>query len=236
MASSSKIEAYASDFAEAASIDASFVKIAKIRKLPNGKYRVLSEKGKNLGTYDTKELAKKRLRQVEFFKHKNASDNSHDDASYSATMRELRKSYDEDAISKFQRQFKSTFDNALMNNEEHPEDTAMEAAMECISVDAHVSAFKKQASAINLGDPEFAGKYLADLLRFLLRRISSERRQKSINSLKRKVYYLNEYQIASKKTPSSASLGHAIGLLKTILLEHPPQYVRSVLNSVVRHL
>ena len=44
------------------------VKKAKIRKLPNGKYRVLSEKGKNMGTYDSREGAKKRLRAVEYFK------------------------------------------------------------------------------------------------------------------------------------------------------------------------
>jgi hypothetical protein len=40
-----------------------------IRKVKGG-YRVLSEKGKNLGgPYKTKAEAKKRLRQVEFFKH-----------------------------------------------------------------------------------------------------------------------------------------------------------------------
>ena len=40
-----------------------------IRKTKAG-YRVLSERGKNLGgPYKTKEEAKRRLRQVEFFKH-----------------------------------------------------------------------------------------------------------------------------------------------------------------------
>lgn len=34
------------------------------------KYQVQSEKGRNLGTYDTKEEAEKRLKQVEYFKHK----------------------------------------------------------------------------------------------------------------------------------------------------------------------
>jgi hypothetical protein len=43
-----------------------------IKKLNNG-YQVLSSKGKNLGgPYKTLEEAKKRLRQVEFFKHRNA--------------------------------------------------------------------------------------------------------------------------------------------------------------------
>jgi hypothetical protein len=41
-----------------------------IKKVKNG-YRVMSEKGKNLGgPYKTKKEAEKRLRQVEFFKHK----------------------------------------------------------------------------------------------------------------------------------------------------------------------
>jgi hypothetical protein len=40
-----------------------------IKKVKGG-YQVVSSKGKNLGgPYRTLELAKKRLRQVEFFKH-----------------------------------------------------------------------------------------------------------------------------------------------------------------------
>jgi hypothetical protein len=45
-------------------------KLAMIVKVKNG-YQVLSSKGKNLGgPYRTREEAKKRLRQVEFFKHR----------------------------------------------------------------------------------------------------------------------------------------------------------------------
>jgi hypothetical protein len=43
-----------------------------IRKVKGG-YQVLSEQGKNLGgPYKTKAEAEKRLRQVEFFKHRKA--------------------------------------------------------------------------------------------------------------------------------------------------------------------
>jgi ribosomal protein S4E len=43
-----------------------------IKKVKEG-YRVVSEKkGRNLGTDKTKDEAKERLRQVEFFKHKKA--------------------------------------------------------------------------------------------------------------------------------------------------------------------
>jgi len=39
-----------------------------IRKI-NGEYRVLSEKGRNMGTYKTMKTAKQRLKQIEYFKH-----------------------------------------------------------------------------------------------------------------------------------------------------------------------
>lgn len=48
----------------------SSIVVAKIVHLKSGKWQVQSEKGKNMGTYDTEEEAKKRLKQVEFFKHK----------------------------------------------------------------------------------------------------------------------------------------------------------------------
>jgi len=44
-------------------------KIAIIRELSNGKYRVESEKGRNMGTYDSRSKAEKRLKQIEMFKH-----------------------------------------------------------------------------------------------------------------------------------------------------------------------
>lgn len=50
---------------------------SKIVKKDN-KYKVQSEKGKNLGTYDTKEQAEKRLKQVEMFKHMKSSISSSD--------------------------------------------------------------------------------------------------------------------------------------------------------------
>jgi len=39
-----------------------------IRKVKGG-YRVVAESGRNMGTYKTKDEAKKRLKQIEYFKH-----------------------------------------------------------------------------------------------------------------------------------------------------------------------
>lgn len=41
-----------------------------IRKVSGRKYRVVSKKGRNLGTFKSKRAARKRLRQVEYFKRK----------------------------------------------------------------------------------------------------------------------------------------------------------------------
>lgn len=40
-----------------------------IKKIKSG-YRVVSHSGRNLGTYRSRKAAVKRLRQVEYFKHK----------------------------------------------------------------------------------------------------------------------------------------------------------------------
>lgn len=39
-------------------------------KKKGSKYRIISKKKKKLGEYDTEEAAKKRLRQIEYFKNR----------------------------------------------------------------------------------------------------------------------------------------------------------------------
>ena len=115
------------------------------------------------------------------------------DISYSSVMRKLRKSYDQDTVNKFQKEFKKLFDQEILSGKE-PADSILEEAIKCISFEDDTRCFKKMASAIDLGDPDSSGKYLADLIKFLLRRISAERRPRAIENLRKKIYYLNEYQ------------------------------------------
>ena len=44
------------------------IKKSKIRKLKDNKYRVYSEKGRNMGTFNSKTKAKNRLKEIEYFK------------------------------------------------------------------------------------------------------------------------------------------------------------------------
>jgi hypothetical protein len=230
----SKLNVYANEFDSFVG-EPAFIKEAFVKKMPNGKWRVVSKKGKNLGEYDTKEEANNRLKQVEFFKHKNASLNKLEDTtSYSAIMRDLNKYYDNKEIETFQKTYKDLFDKAIQDGDNEPEEHILSDALQCIS--AENISMKKIAAEVSLGDPEAVGNYLAHIVRFLMKRISPERRQHSIDNMKKKIFYLNEYEIAGKKAPASSSMGQSITLIKTLLLSHDPQYIRNTLNSIVRHL
>jgi hypothetical protein len=103
-------------------------KISIIKKLPNGKWRVVSRKGKNLGTFDTKDEAAQRLKQVEFFKHKKAAapvDLSQlEDLTYSSIMRELNKQ-NKDLVLPFMQIFKKIFDKLVCKGESNPGEKAL---------------------------------------------------------------------------------------------------------------
>lgn len=212
--------------------DTDLSKIAVIKKT-KGYWGVFSEKGRLLGKYKTKAEAVKRLRQIEYFKHhKKASVD--EDVTYSALIRELSKKYPEDILKRFRKIYKQEFDQALINQDKNPEEKALNSALQFIDeLDEDLS---KVASAIEMGNATYAGKYIAEIVKFLMRRISPERRERSIKGLKKKIYLLNEYDISGKKMPASSALGQAISLTKNLLMMHSPLYVRNVLNSIVSHL
>ena len=96
--------------------------------------------------------------------------------------------------------------------------------------------YKMAAAYIEMGEPATAGKGIADIVRFLLQRISPIKRQVSLNKLRKKIWDLNEVEISLKKTPQSASLGQSLTFIKTILQGHDPKYIRSVLAEIHRNL
>jgi hypothetical protein len=222
-------------------------KFSFIRKLPNNKYRVMSEKGKNLGTYDSEKDAKKRLKQIEFFKHdKSKSDDAQiidlsdvDDFTYSAVMRKIRKNTSKEQTKEFISIFKKYFDQAIINEVEDPEKIALKKTLDrfnemySLKIDENLV---KNAAISELGNPVLVGKYLADIIRFTLNRISPEKRPKALNSVKNKIYALNENDIANKNLPASSSMGQSITFVKTILFNHNPKYIRNIINNIVRNL
>lgn len=126
------------------------IKESYIRQISENKWRVFSEKGKNLGTFPSKAKAKKRLQQVEMFKHmdkrkkksslfyqwiKISTDKQKEPETkytYSYVMRKLRKDYSEADIKKFQQTFKNQFDTALEKKLSNPENIGLIAALKSI--------------------------------------------------------------------------------------------------------
>jgi len=99
-----------------------------------------------------------------------------------------------------------------------------------------VRMVKLAESMATIDNPTAAGRGIAAIIRFLTRRIEPNKRLYSLLNLKRKIYELDEYQIASKKSPNTASLGQSITFIKTVLNGRPPYYVRQVINEVVKYI
>jgi len=227
---------------------ADLVKIAYIRKLPNGKYRVFSQKGKNLGTCDSKEDAKKRLKQVEYFKHldKSKADDAEaidltdiDDFSYSACVRKIRQKCSKEQVREFLQLYKTQFDKAVKNKLQKPEKVALQNSFIRFSKLHKIKIDKKlvkNAAVAELGDPALVGKYLADIVRFTLTRISPDKRFDAIMNLKNKIYGLNENELSMKDLPPYSAMGQSITFIKHILFNHNARYIREILNNIVRNL
>lgn len=222
-------------------------KEAKIVKLPNGKYQVQSEKGKNLGIYDSRKEAEDRLRDVEYFKHKDENDTKDtsidlteiDDFSFSATLRKMRMQCSDKQVKEFLGIYKKEFDKALQKELQKPEVVALQNALVIFSKVYDVKLSKsifKGAMVSELGDPVLVGKYLSDIIKFTLTRISPERRRGAIESVRQKIYDMNENEISAKDLPPSSSMGQSLTFVKHVLFNHDARYIREVLNNIVRNL
>lgn len=86
------------------------IKNAYIKKIDKNTWKVLSEKGKNLGEFHSLESAKKRLRQIEYFKHKNDINYS---ITFSSLMRNINK-YKPEEVKNFMENFYKIFNNSLI--------------------------------------------------------------------------------------------------------------------------
>ena len=132
------------------------IKEARIGRLSNGKYRVYSRTGKNLGTCNSYTEAKKRLSEVEMFKNmdkkikrkstflslmmlsKESQTTPEITTTYSAIMRDLRKNNPE-MVNSFMKSFKDAFDRAMEENLEEAENAALLEAIQTIEISPNIS-------------------------------------------------------------------------------------------------
>ncbi len=135
--------------------------------------------------------------------------------------------------------FKIQFDKAVKNKLQKPEKVALQNALVKFNKIHPVKVNKKlvkNASISELGNPVLVGKYLADIVRFTLNKMGPDQKAKAIESLRRKFYAFNVNEIANKNLPVSSAIGQSITFVKHVLFNHDAQYVRDVLNNLVRNL
>jgi len=219
------------------------VKVSFIKKLKNGKYQVISRKGKNLGTYQTKTEAEERLKQVEMFKHLKkeaaALDLTKIEAfSYSSIMRKINKQLDQAAAKEFATIYKKYFDKQILSGNNNPEEDCLKQAVKDFSSKHKIKLgpIKKEAEVRQIGSAPEVAKYLANIIRFALTRISPDKRSKSISKLKEKLSKLDIMEMSNKKMPPSSAMGQSITFVKNSLLGQHPKYIRDVLHFIARNL
>jgi hypothetical protein len=106
------------------------IKLSYIKKINQNTWRVFSEKGKNMGTYHSLAEAQERLKDIEFFKHKDervkkyqkeSKANRHhhhnhdEELTYSSYLRNVNKTNSEN-VEEVMKKFKKIFDKALLEN------------------------------------------------------------------------------------------------------------------------
>jgi hypothetical protein len=137
------------------------------------------------------------------------------------------------------RLFKKKFDKCLINKLQKPEKIALQNALINFNRQFKVKCkakLVKNAALTELGDAALVGKYLANIVRFTINKISPQKREKVLHNLRAKFYGFNANDIANKKMPNSASIGQSITFVKNVLFNHDTQYIREVLNHLVHNL
>ncbi len=161
------------------------------------------------------------------------------DFSYSAIMREMRQGGSKEQVREYLTIFKKEFDKAVKLKLQKPEKVALQNSLTKFNKRHKVKLKKKlikNAAVSELGDPVWVGKYLADIVRFSLNRIPADKRQNAVSNLRHKFYSLNANELANKNLPPTSAIGQSITFVKHVLFNQDANYVREVLNNIVRNL
>lgn len=207
------------------------MKTAFIKKMSEDRFDVYSENGKKIKTCNCMVEAEDILIYAEEV-----------ELSYSAIMRDLNKNNKEN-VEKFRTVFKKTFDEANIEGLEDADRIALVAAMKGIDYMSNKKEakiynrmYKLAIDAADIGDPVTAGQGIASIIKFLLKRIDPMSRQQSTNKLRDRIWHLNELEMASKKSPVSASIGQSVSFVKNVLNGRDSKYIRETLKHIVGNL
>lgn len=192
---------------------------------------------------EPKDKSIERLKKIKDYKDDSDADvidlTGASDFSYSAIMREMRQNASDEQVRLFLTLFKKEFDKAVKTKLQKPEKVALQNSLVRFDKKYKVKCKKKlvkNAAVSELGDPVMVGKYLADIVKFMVARIPLEKRQSAIDSLRKKFYTFNANEISEKDLPPTSGIGQSITFVKHVLFNQNPFYIREVLNNIVSNL
>ena len=162
-----------------------------------------------------------------------------DEFSYSAFMRKIREKGSPEQVRAFLKLFKMQFDKAVKGKVNKPERVAMQNAVLKFHKMYPIKVNKKMiksAAVAELGNAEAVGKYLSDIVKFIVARMPLEKRPHAYEILRQKFAVMSENEIAGKNMPNAAVYGQAITFVKHVLFNQDANYIRQVLNSLSRSL
>lgn len=88
----------------------------------------------------------------------------------------------------------------------------------------------------SIGDYRATGFALAQIILFILRKVKFDSRPKFKNKIRQKLLEMNFSEMGQKSSPPTASIGQAITFVKTILNGQNPDYIKSVVNQIIKNL
>ena len=87
-----------------------------------------------------------------------------------------------------------------------------------------------------MGDPSIAGKGIAEIVKFIMRRIPYDQRVSRLIRLKDKINNLNEMEMSTKNMPATSAIGQSISFVKTVLTGHNPRYIREIISYICKNI
>lgn len=162
-----------------------------------------------------------------------------DELSYSCLMRELNKKCSKSQVMKFVQIYKLYFDESYEKNLTNPEKIALQNSILEFSKDHQLKLSKKLIKSAAISELENAievGKYLSNIVRFILNKVPEEKRLNYLNKIKMKINGFDENDLSNKDMPESATIGQALTFIKHVLFNQEPDYIKEVLNQLVSNL
>lgn len=179
--------------------------------------RVYSEKGKNLGTYTgkerktTREKAKKRLKQVEFFKRQER-------------IRGIRTI-----------KLSSFFDLPKLNLPETKRYTEKIKRPK-----KYTKLIKERPESVVQMEhkirPEIMAEALHNIIEFILEKVPDLKRMKRKQGLKQKIMELNTNALSTKQLPEASSIGQSLTIFKNMMFGKSPEYIEKVRSNLLKRM